>query len=77
MSLISQSRDDPITPQDPSNEVSRIYVAAPELPHSDRRAYVRRECAGDTALQRELESLLSWNADVEPVKAALAGVGAE
>jgi tetratricopeptide (TPR) repeat protein len=56
-----------------SNEVSRIRAAALELPDADRRAYVRRECAGDEALQREVESLLAWNADVAPLIAALAG----
>ena len=48
-----------MTPQDRSHEVSRIYLAARELPDSDRLAYVQRECAGDEALQRELESLLA------------------
>jgi hypothetical protein len=62
-----------MTPQDRSNEVSRIYLAALELPDSDRLGYVQRECVGDKALQRELESLLAWNAEVEPIKAALAG----
>ncbi|HET9266729.1 MAG TPA: protein kinase [Vicinamibacterales bacterium] len=56
-----------------SNDVSRIYGAALELPESDRLAYLRRECAGDEALQREVESLLAWNADVAPLIAALAG----
>ena len=56
-----------------SNEVSRIHGAALELPDADRLAYVRRECAGDEALQREVESLLAWNADVAPLIAALAG----
>ena len=60
-----------MTPQDRSNEVSRIYLAARELPDSDRLAYVQRECAGDEALQRELESLLAWNSEVEPFMAAL------
>ena len=60
-----------MTPEDRSHEVSRIYLAALELPGSDRLAYVQRECDGDEALQRELESLLAWNSDVEPVVAAL------
>jgi len=55
-----------------SNDVSRIYGAALELPDADRLAFVRRECAGDEALQREVESLLDWNADVAPLVAALA-----
>jgi len=60
-----------MTPQDRSQEVSRIYLAARELPDSDRLAYVERECAGDEALQRELESLLAWNSEAEPVMDAL------
>jgi eukaryotic-like serine/threonine-protein kinase len=56
-----------------SNDVSRIHRAALDLPESDRLAYVRRECAGDEALQREVESLLAWNADLAPLIAALAG----
>jgi len=62
-----------MTPHDWSHEVSRIYVAALELPESDRLAYVQRECAGDETLRRELESLLAWNAEVAPLVAALAG----
>ncbi len=60
-----------MTPEDRSHEVSRIYLAALELPGSDRLAYVQRECDGDEALQRELESLLAWNSDVDPFVAAL------
>ena len=56
-----------------SNDVSRICDAALELPDADRLAFVRRECAGDEALRREVESRLDWNADVAPLVAALAG----
>ena len=56
-----------------SSDVSRIYAEALELPESARLAFVRRACAGDEALQREVEGLLSWNADVAPLVAALAG----
>ena len=62
-----------MTPEHRSHEVSRIYLAARELPDSERLAYVQRECGGDEALRRELESLLSWNAEVAPILAALAG----
>jgi hypothetical protein len=58
-----------------SNDVSRIYGAALELPDADRLAYVRRECAGDEALQRQVESLLAWNADVGAPRGAGGGGG--
>ena len=68
----SRRSHDRVSPQGHhSNDVSRIYRAALELPESDRLAHVRRECAGDDALRREVESLLAWDADVAPLERAV------
>jgi serine/threonine protein kinase/Tol biopolymer transport system component len=38
--------------------LSRLYHAASECPPEERSAFLKNACAGDAALQRELESLL-------------------
>ena len=44
-------------------EVERIYHAALARPVSERAAYVASACAGDAAVQREVESLLALAGD--------------
>ena len=39
--------------------IERLYHAACALPAGDRAAFLARECGGDAALQREVESLLA------------------
>lgn len=47
-------------------DLSRHYHAALDLPVEERAAYVVAACAGDAALQRELESLLACHSDAAP-----------
>ena len=44
-------------------EVERVYHAALARPASERAAYVATACAGDAAVQREVESLLAHAGD--------------
>src|SRR5262249_45169247 len=41
-------------------QVSKVYHAALQYDGRDRAAFVRDACAGDEALQREVESLLGY-----------------
>jgi tetratricopeptide (TPR) repeat protein len=47
-----------------------VFLAALDTPPSARRAFIAESCAGDTALQQEVESLLTFHDDDEPVPAA-------
>src|SRR5579862_1187488 len=40
-------------------QVDRLLQSVLECPQDDRDAFLRRECAGDEALERELRSLLT------------------
>jgi len=42
-------------------EIERLYHAALEITSTDRSAFLRRACAGDLGLLREVESLLAAN----------------
>ena len=44
-----------------------VFLAALELPADARRSYVSEACGTDTALQREVESLLTFHAQTDGV----------
>ena len=43
-----------------------VFIAALETPPSARKAFIVEACAGDAALEREVESLLTFHDDEEP-----------
>jgi non-specific serine/threonine protein kinase/serine/threonine-protein kinase len=47
--------------------LSAVLASAIELPISERRAYLDVACAGDAALRREIESLLSHNGNAPAI----------
>src|ERR1044071_2473216 len=48
-----------------------VFLAALEVPPADRRAFIAEACAGDAALQQEVESLLTFHDDEpEPIAPA-------
>jgi len=52
--------------------VERVYHAALELAEPERRAFLAEACAGDEALQREVESLLAYVGPAEDFLKTLA-----
>src|SRR5437879_8571693 len=48
-------------------KVEELFAAALELPPTDRARFLTAECAGDTALRTEIESLLAANSKADSV----------
>jgi serine/threonine-protein kinase len=48
-----------MTPTDRRKRITDVFQLAVQMPSAERRRFVERECRGDDALMREVESLLS------------------
>src|SRR2546422_9688735 len=48
------------------HRAKNVFLAALDTPPSARRAFIGQACAGDAALQQEVESLLTFHDDEEP-----------
>src|SRR5262245_30681256 len=48
-------------------QIEELYYRAMERAPDDRRAFLAEACAGDDALRREVESLLAYQKQAEPM----------
>ena len=58
-------------PIDRWRRIEELFHAASELPEDRRDEFLRESCGGDDALRREVESLLTMDAQESPLIAGI------